>query len=151
MEDRKKYTESPENDKRRLDISTKFVKMGKSLIFEGKDKDDYCIISAGNMLILLSGLILKSEDMADFNNLCSMFTAKRILDDMMDSPMGAAQMGGNLMDKMNKMKGDMGPLNGNMGEISEIMEFLAKNGELGDMDGFEDFFTNDDDDKPKGD
>lgn len=141
MSDRKNFTESEENKARRTEISAKFVKMGKSLIIEGKNNDDFCVLSAGNLLLLMSGLVLNAKDMDEFNNLCSMFTAKNILDDMMKSPMGGIMRGG-LMDKLS---GDFGPFSENMGDISDIMDFL-KNSDNGEgTNGIEDFLNSDGD------
>lgn len=130
--DSENFTDSEENQERRIEISSKLVKMGKSLIIEGKNSDDFCVLSTGNLLILMSGLIMNAKDMDEFNNLCSMFTAKNILDDMMKSPFGGMMRGG-LMDKLGK---GMGPLGGNMDDIADIMDFL-KNTDDDDPDGGE--------------
>lgn len=126
--DKDNFKDSEENQERRREISSKFVKMGKTLIIEGKNSDDFCILSAGNLLILMSGLVLNAKDMDEFNNLCSMFTAKNILDDMMKSPMGGLIRGG-LMDKLN-MGG--GPFSGNLDDINDIMDFIKNNGDKPD-------------------
>lgn len=77
------------NRDRKLEISTKLLQMGKSLVEEGREIKDDDIQQLGGILVLASGLLHKSDDMMMFNYLCSMFTSKQILDDMMDSPMGA--------------------------------------------------------------
>lgn len=140
MEDRENFTESEENMQRRVEVSSKFVKMGKALIIEGKNNDDFCVLSAGNLLILLSGLVINSKDMDEFNNLCSMFTAKNILDDMMKSPMGGMMMGGGLMDKLASLDG---PFGDNSDDIAEILNFLKNS----DKNGPSDFLSDDEDDE----
>jgi len=142
MSDKNKYTESEENTARRREVSTKFAKMGKALIMEGKDNDDFCVLSAGNLLILMSGLILNAKDMDEFNNLCGMFTAKNILDDMMKGPMGGMMMAGGLAGKMAGLSDS--PFGENIGDISEILKHLKDDKGGGPFD-----FLNDNDDTPE--
>jgi len=111
MNKRDKYTESEKNTKRRNEVGLKLIKMGEALMEEGTKNDDFCVLSAGNQLILLSGLITSPKDMEEFGNLCTMFTAKRIMDDMMSSPLGPIMLGGlekgeNLIDTLKKFKND---------------------------------------------
>lgn len=68
--------------KRREDLSTKFQKMGQALIQEGFSVSDENIIQSGTLLIILSNLITNDEDMFIFGEICTMFSAKKILDDM---------------------------------------------------------------------
>jgi hypothetical protein len=70
---------------RRLELSSKFLEMGQALIKEGKDKKDYAISQSGSFIILLAGIILEENDVAEFSNLCSMFSAKKLLDGMEES------------------------------------------------------------------
>ena len=135
MLDREKYTESDKNNQRRSEISSKLIKMGKSLIIEGKTNDDYCVISVGNLLILMSGLILDSKDISEFNNLSSMFTAKNILDDMMKSPMGG-MMRDNIAKKLNG--DDFGPFSDNVDDINDIVDFLKNQQSKSDDDSLDD-------------
>lgn len=120
---REEFIETEENKNRRIEISQKLVKMGKSLIMEGSDNKDYCVISAGNLLVLISGLIVTPNDMEEFNKLCSMFSAKAILDDLMNSPLGAI-VKSNLT---NKLSNNLGPFNGNMDNMKDILDFLSNN------------------------
>jgi hypothetical protein len=53
--------------------------MGQALIKEGKEKKDYCITQSGSFIILMAGLILEENDVVEFSNLCSMFSAKKLL------------------------------------------------------------------------
>jgi len=76
------------NDKifeRRLELSSKFLEMGQALILEGKKNKDFAISQSGSFMILLAGVILDEQDVADFGNLCSMFSAKKLLDGMEES------------------------------------------------------------------
>ena len=70
---------------RRLELSSKFLEMGQALIKEGKDKKDYSITQSGSFIILMAGLILEENDIYEFSNLCSMFSAKKLLDGMEES------------------------------------------------------------------
>jgi hypothetical protein len=68
---------------RRLDLSTKFLKMGQSLISEGREEGDIGIAQVGSMMVFMGGLIISGdEDIFKFSELCSMFSSKRILDEM---------------------------------------------------------------------
>jgi len=67
---------------RRLELSSKFLEMGQALMKEGTEKKDYCISQSGSFMILLAGVILDEQDVADFGNLCSMFSAKKLLEGM---------------------------------------------------------------------
>ena len=70
-----------ENVNRRLDLSAKFMKMGQSLILEGQEKKDISISQIGTILIFMSGLLLgEDDDINKFSDLCSMFSARTILD-----------------------------------------------------------------------
>lgn len=87
MNDRDKYTESKKNTERRIEIRNKFYEMSKSLIDEGVKNDDYSVITAGNLLGLLSGLVTEPKLIEEFNSVAMMFNAKILLDDMMKSGM----------------------------------------------------------------
>lgn len=70
------------NDQRRLDLSSKLLEMGKSLIEEGTNRQDYTITQSGNIMIIISAAILTDEHMFLFSEVCSMFTAKQVLDEI---------------------------------------------------------------------
>lgn len=74
--------ENKNNLKRHIELSTKFMQMGQALISEGKESNDYNIIQAGNFFVLISGIVLDEEDIFTFSQLCSMFSAKKYLDEM---------------------------------------------------------------------
>jgi hypothetical protein len=70
-----------ENINRHLDLSAKFMQMGQSLILEGEQKNDISISQIGTILIFMSGLLLgENDDINKFSDLCSMFSARSILD-----------------------------------------------------------------------
>lgn len=71
-----------ENETRKIDISTKFMQMGQALITEGQKSKDWSITQSGNILIVLSALILSDEDMFLFSQFSAMFTAKKMIDSM---------------------------------------------------------------------
>ncbi len=67
---------------RKLDLSSKFLQMGNALMKEGEEIKDFSIIQSGTLLILVGSLLLDNNDMMEFMNLCSMYTSKKILDDI---------------------------------------------------------------------
>jgi hypothetical protein len=58
------------------------MKMGSVLTKEGVACEDHNIAEVGTAMIMLSALILDDKDMFIFSEICAMFTAKKILDDM---------------------------------------------------------------------
>ena len=70
------------NEAKRIDVSNKLMKMGGVLTKEGVACEDYNIAEVGTAMIMLSALILDDKDMFIFSEICAMFTAKKILDDM---------------------------------------------------------------------
>jgi hypothetical protein len=70
------------NEKRRSEISLKILEIGRSLMEEGGNLDDYTITQSGTMMILLSSVILSEEDTFLFSEVCSMFSAKKVLDNI---------------------------------------------------------------------
>lgn len=70
------------NEDRHLDLSSKFIEMGQALMLEGKEKKDYTIAKSGTALVLLGGLMYDEKDMNLFSEICSMFSAKKIVENM---------------------------------------------------------------------
>lgn len=70
------------NVERRLELTTKFMKMGKALMEEGAENDDITISQLGTMLIFLGGLAFDENDVNKFSELVSMFSAKKLFDTM---------------------------------------------------------------------
>jgi len=68
---------------RRLDLSAKFMKMGQSLMNEGRENKDIALAQVGTILIFMSGLLIGGDDdIFKFSDLVSMFSSKKILDAM---------------------------------------------------------------------
>lgn len=68
--------------KRHLELSSKFIEMGQALMLEGHNGKDYNIAQVGSSMILLGSLILDEKNLQFFGQMCSMFSAKMILDNM---------------------------------------------------------------------
>ena len=72
---------SKKQENRHLDLSDKFLEMGHALMKEGYNKD-LTITQTGSFFILLSTLVTNEEDMNLFSSICSMFSAKKILENL---------------------------------------------------------------------
>lgn len=70
------------DEKRRLEISNKFIEMGQALLREGGELEDYPIAQSGTIMIILANVILSEEDTLIFSELCAMFSAKKVIMDM---------------------------------------------------------------------
>jgi hypothetical protein len=70
------------NIERKIDLSTKFIKMGQALMEEGDDKNDSSISLLGTILIFLGGISLEDDDVYKFSELVSMFSAKKMIESM---------------------------------------------------------------------
>jgi hypothetical protein len=68
------------NEKRKLEISSKILELGRALLDEGNSIEDYGIAQSGTIMILLSGILLSDEDTFLFSEICAMFSAKKILE-----------------------------------------------------------------------
>ena len=66
-----------ENEARKIELSGKLLQMGRSLIDEGKNLDDYTISQSGSIMIFIGSLLLSDEDMFIFSEICAMFSAKK--------------------------------------------------------------------------
>lgn len=67
---------------RHLELSSKLLEMGQALIIEGNKGGDLTIAQTGSFLVVLSTLLFDEKDMILFNQICSMFSAKKILENM---------------------------------------------------------------------
>ncbi len=65
---------------RHLELQDKIFKLGISLIDEGNASSDYNISCLGDIFITLSTIVDNLEDIDTFSNYCSMFSAKKIID-----------------------------------------------------------------------
>ena len=70
------------NAERRLQLTSKFVQMGKALVEEGKDSDDLIIAQLGSMIIFIGGICFDDEDVVKFGDLVSMYSAKKLIESM---------------------------------------------------------------------
>jgi hypothetical protein len=87
-----------DNNERRLDISEKLLKLGSALIIEGTENNDVNITQSGAILVLVSSVILSEKDLFIISEMCSMFTAKKILESQQN-------MGVSSTDELAKMLG----------------------------------------------
>jgi len=119
------------NSERRLELTSKFVQMGKALVEEGKEKNDQIISQLGSMIIFLGGICFDDEDVIKFGDLVSMFSAKKLIESLEENK------DPDLMEIRKKAENDTyeNILNGIDGLIND-----AKNGKLGgeDEEGGED-------------
>lgn len=67
------------NNARRLEIGDKIRQMGQALVTEGTGDKNYTVAQTGTIMLLLSKLIDRDEDMFIFSEFCAMFTARMIL------------------------------------------------------------------------
>ena len=70
------------NSERRLQLTSKFVQMGKALVDEGKEKNDKIISQIGTMIIFLGGICFDDEDVIKFGELVSMYSAKKLMESL---------------------------------------------------------------------
>jgi hypothetical protein len=70
------------NKDRHLDLSSKFIEMGQTLMLEGKTSKDLMISQAGGAMVLLGSLMFDEKDIQLFSEICSMFSAKKIIENM---------------------------------------------------------------------
>ena len=70
------------NIDRHMELSSKLIEMGQALMVEGRDSKDYSVSQTGTFMILLGGLLFDENDVQQFGLLCSMFSAKKVLDNM---------------------------------------------------------------------
>jgi hypothetical protein len=102
---------------RRLDISSKLIEMGQSLMNEGKDNKDFAIAQTGSFMILIGSLLFEEKDVLSFGELCSMYSAKKILENLEKSIPNLSSLikekaedesYDDLIKKINKLRGDLG-------------------------------------------
>lgn len=102
---------------RQLEISLKLIEMGNALMTEGHNKNDYIITQTGTFLILLGGLMFDVNDIEKFGDLCTMFSAKKILDSMEEANIDVfkhlntkrnGESYEDLIKRLNKLRGNNG-------------------------------------------
>lgn len=91
-------------NKRHEELMDKIFRMGYALHEEGQDKDDYRITAIGDFMILISGLIHDEDDISLFGELCSMFSAKKILESQMETGDMPLKSEDDLEEMLNMMK-----------------------------------------------
>jgi hypothetical protein len=70
------------NAERRLQLTSKFVQMGKALVEEGTELEDPIIAQLGSMIIFLGGICFDDEDVTKFGDLVSMYSAKKLIESL---------------------------------------------------------------------
>ncbi len=96
---------------RHLELSGKFIEMGQALVAEGRKDKDYVITSAGTFFTLIGGLMYDEKDVSLFAEICSMFSAKKVLENM-ENDLDMVNNVGNqtkhnyedLIDRINKLR-----------------------------------------------
>lgn len=92
-----------ENRERCIEISDMLFDMAQTLMEEGEERRSYNIETAGNMLLLVSGLMKDTKDMETVSELMAMYSAKKILDNQMMSQTGM----GDIEEIIRKLKDDL--------------------------------------------
>lgn len=67
---------------RHIDLSAKFIEMGRALMAEGHEAKDFTISQVGACMISMSGLLLDDKNMFLFSQMCGLFSSKMVLDAM---------------------------------------------------------------------
>ena len=75
---------------RKEEISVKLFEMGLSLTKEGEMLSDYQITQTGNLMIFLAGVILDEEDLFQFSEICAMFSANKLIENLEENDKSAA-------------------------------------------------------------
>jgi len=94
------------NIDRRLELSRMLLDMGQALIKEGEEKKDFCIRQSGSFLNVISSLMLDEKETYAFGELCSMFSAKIILDKLDESQRPNIPTYDEIIEQIKKMKND---------------------------------------------
>jgi len=95
-----------EREDRELDLATKFMQMGKSLVTEGEENKDLSIQQMGTIMVFMGGLLLgpnSDEDVFKFGDLCSMFSAKKILENMDENSLKSSSTYEDLIERLRDM------------------------------------------------
>jgi hypothetical protein len=102
---------------RRLDISAKLINMGQSLMNEGKDEKDFAISQTGSFMVLIGSLLFDEKDIYVFGELCAMYSAKKILENLENTipnlsslikEKGDDESYDEIIKRINKLRGDLG-------------------------------------------
>lgn len=69
---------------RHIDVSDKLLNMAKALSEEAHESEDVILAQTSNLLMLVSGVMTEKEDIDKLSDICAMFSAKKILDELED-------------------------------------------------------------------
>lgn len=128
------------NAERRLQLTSKFVQMGKALVEEGKASGDLIIAQLGSMIIFIGGICFDDEDVIKFGDLVSMYSAKKLIESMEENEDPI------LMDI--RKKADEDTYENILEGVNDLIN-NAKSGKLNDDDEDEDDDDEDENDKLK--
>lgn len=67
---------------RHLELSSKLMEMGRALMKEGKETHDFSVTQTGTNLIMVGSLLLDESNLILFGQMCGLFSAKMIIDNM---------------------------------------------------------------------
>ncbi len=84
---------------RHFELSKKIFNLGVSLRKESIETEDQNIDILSKIMVLLSGIVPDKEDLIEFDLLCGMFSAKKLVDEIPNNL---------LLDIIDKFKGDNG-------------------------------------------
>lgn len=73
MEDKDKPTD------RHKELSLMFLKMGRALVKEGLDNNDFVTASLGNNMVLMSSIAFDKHEVRLFGELASMMSSRRLV------------------------------------------------------------------------
>ena len=128
------------NAERRLQLTSKFVQMGKALVEEGKASGDLIIAQLGSMIIFIGGICFDDEDVIKFGDVVSMYSAKKLIESMEENEDPI------LMDI--RKKADEDTYENILEGVNDLIN-NAKSGKLNDDDEDEDDDDEDENDKLK--
>lgn len=67
-------------NKRHEELILKLFRMGEALAKEGESKGDTTILSAGKLIVFISGLLADEEDLRFIGRIASMFSAQKLIE-----------------------------------------------------------------------
>lgn len=66
-------------NKRHIELTMMFLKMGQALVEEGLENNDYITASIGNIMIFISSTTSNQEDVKLLADLCNMVASRNFL------------------------------------------------------------------------
>ena len=64
---------------RHRELSLMFLKMGKTLVDEGLETDDFITASLGNAMIFMSSVAFERDEVKLFTDICNMMVSRRLV------------------------------------------------------------------------